>query len=104
MKSITKLLGGSLLAFGLLGQPVLAADKAEPIKFGALTWESGSLITEVLRTVVEKGYGYSTVTLPGSTVSLKPRWPKTTFRSSPKSGPAVARCGSRLKLTARCSG
>ncbi|CAM3462672.1 ABC transporter substrate-binding protein [Pseudomonas floridensis] len=71
MKSITRLLGGSLLALGLLGQPVLAADKAEPIHFGALTWESGSLITEVLRTLVEKGYGYTTDTLPGSTVSLE---------------------------------
>ncbi|MEE4706061.1 ABC transporter substrate-binding protein [Pseudomonas alliivorans] len=71
MKPITKLLGSSLLALGLLAQPVLAADKAEPIKFGALTWESGSLITEVLRTLVEKGYGYSTDTLPGSTVSLE---------------------------------
>ncbi|AHG39926.1 histidine ABC transporter substrate-binding protein [Pseudomonas syringae CC1557] len=71
MKSITRLLGCSLLALGLLGQSVSAADKASPIRFGALTWESGSLITEVLRTLVEKGYGYPTDTLPGSTVSLE---------------------------------
>ncbi|WP_439849766.1 ABC transporter substrate-binding protein [Pseudomonas syringae] len=71
MKSITRLLGCSLLALGLLGQSVSAADKATPIRFGALTWESGSLITEVLRTLVEKGYGYPTDTLPGSTVSLE---------------------------------
>ncbi|KTB56832.1 ABC transporter substrate-binding protein [Pseudomonas viridiflava ICMP 13104] len=45
--------------------------KPPPIRFGALTWESGSLITEVLRTLVEKGYGYPTDTLPGSTVSLE---------------------------------
>ncbi|KTB86247.1 ABC transporter substrate-binding protein [Pseudomonas syringae pv. syringae PD2766] len=63
MKSITRLLGYSLLALGLLGQSVSAADQA--------TWESGSLITEVLRTLVEKGYGYPTDTLPGSTVSLE---------------------------------
>ncbi|MGN2411853.1 ABC transporter substrate-binding protein [Pseudomonas syringae] len=71
MKPITRLLGCSLLALGLLGQSVSAADKATPIRFGALTWESGSLITEVLRTLVEKGYGYPTDTLPGSTVSLE---------------------------------
>ncbi|MCF5468329.1 ABC transporter substrate-binding protein [Pseudomonas syringae] len=71
MKSITRLLGYSLLALGLLGQSVSAADQAAPIRFGALTWESGSLITEVLRTLVEKGYGYPTDTLPGSTVSLE---------------------------------
>ncbi|MFH7456930.1 glycine betaine ABC transporter substrate-binding protein, partial [Pseudomonas syringae group genomosp. 7] len=46
-------------------------EKNTHIQFGALNWESGSLITEVLRSVVEKGYGYPTVTLPGSTVSLE---------------------------------
>ncbi|MDF2642857.1 MAG: histidine transporter substrate-binding protein [Pseudomonas sp.] len=71
MQSITKLLASTLLALGLLSQPVLAADKGKPIIFGDLTWESGSLITEVLRTIVEKGYGYPTDTLPGSTVSLE---------------------------------
>ncbi len=71
MKLITKLLGSSLLALGLLSQPVSAADTAKPIIFGDLTWESGSLITEVLRIIVEKGYGHPTDTLPGSTVSLE---------------------------------
>lgn len=71
MKSITRLLGCSLLALGLLRQTAGAAEKNAPIQFGALTWESGSLITEVLRTLVEKGYGYRTDTLPGSTVSLE---------------------------------
>ncbi|RMN96998.1 Histidine transporter, periplasmic histidine-binding protein [Pseudomonas coronafaciens pv. coronafaciens] len=71
MRSITRLLSCSLLALGLLGPPAMAAEKNAPIQFGALTWESGSLITEVLRTLVEKGYGYPTDTLPGSTVSLE---------------------------------
>ncbi|RRV06879.1 ABC transporter substrate-binding protein [Pseudomonas sp. v388] len=71
MKSITRLLASALLALGILGQPAMAADKTAPIIFGDLTWESGSLITEVLRTIVEKGYGHSTDTLPGSTVSLE---------------------------------
>jgi glycine betaine/proline transport system substrate-binding protein len=71
MTSIKTLLGSSLLALGLIAQPVWAADKTAPIHFGDITWESGSLITEVLRTIVEKGYGYPTDTLPGSTVSLE---------------------------------
>lgn len=71
MTFIKTLLCCSLLALGLLAQPVSAADKTAPIHFGDLTWESGSLITEVLRTLVEKGYGYPTDMLPGSTVSLE---------------------------------
>ncbi|MDB5982897.1 MAG: glycine betaine transporter substrate-binding protein [Pseudomonas sp.] len=71
MTSIKHLLGSSLLALGILAQPAPAAEKAAPIHFGDITWESGSLITEILRTIVEKGYGYPTDTLPGSTVSLE---------------------------------
>ncbi|WP_431484816.1 ABC transporter substrate-binding protein [Pseudomonas solani] len=70
MRSIKHLLGGALLAATLLSQGA-TADQREPIHFGDLTWESGSLITEILRLVVEKGYGYPTDTLPGSTVSLE---------------------------------
>ncbi|QTT87407.1 ABC transporter substrate-binding protein [Pseudomonas chlororaphis] len=71
MKIIKHLLGTSLLTFSLLAQQAPAADKPAPIHFGDITWESGSLITEVLRLIVEKGYGYPTETLPGSTVSLE---------------------------------
>ncbi|MDF0732821.1 ABC transporter substrate-binding protein [Pseudomonas entomophila] len=71
MIAFNKLLGGAVLALGLLGQPAMAADKAAPIHFGDITWESGSLITEILRSIVEQGYGYPTDTLPGSTVSLE---------------------------------
>lgn len=70
MHSITRWLGTAALTL-TLGLPMAqAADKA-PIHFGDITWESGSLITEVLRLLVEKGYGYPTDTLPGSTVSLE---------------------------------
>lgn len=68
MKPLKTLLAGSLLAFSLFTH---AADKPQPIHFGDITWESGSLITELLRIIVEKGYGYPTDTLPGSTVSLE---------------------------------
>ncbi|MDU9390561.1 ABC transporter substrate-binding protein [Pseudomonas sp. zfem002] len=68
MKRLKSLLATSLLALSLTTH---ASDKAQPIHFGDITWESGSLITELLRTIVEKGYGYPTDTLPGSTVSLE---------------------------------
>ena len=71
MNNLKKWLGGSLLALGLLSQPVLADSKNTPIHFGDITWESGSFITEVLRILTEKGYGEATDTLPGSTVSLE---------------------------------
>ncbi|WP_166359208.1 ABC transporter substrate-binding protein [Pseudomonas akapageensis] len=71
MKSFKNLLGGTLLSFGLLAQPAPASEPQAPIHFGDITWESGSLITEILRLIVEKGYGYPTDTLPGSTVSLE---------------------------------
>jgi len=71
MKHLKKLLGGGLLALSLLSPTVHAAEAVKPIHFGDITWESGSLITEVLRMIVEKGYGLPTDTLPGSTVSLE---------------------------------
>ena len=71
MRSIKTLLGSSLLALSLVASQVPAAEKTAPIHFGDITWESGSLITEILRLIVEKGYGCPTDTLPGSTVSLE---------------------------------
>ena len=49
MRSIKTLLGSSLLALSLLSHPASATEKAAPIHFGDITWESGSLITEILR-------------------------------------------------------
>ncbi|MGH8485527.1 MAG: ABC transporter substrate-binding protein [Pseudomonas sp.] len=68
MKLIPTLLASLLLGFGLAAT---AADRQAPIHFGDITWESGSLTTEILRLIVEKGYGYATDTLPGSTVSME---------------------------------
>ncbi|MDR0276284.1 MAG: ABC transporter substrate-binding protein [Paucimonas sp.] len=59
-----------LFCAALLSLPALAAPRA-PIHFGEITWESGSFTTEVLRLIVEHGYGYPTDTLPGSTVSME---------------------------------
>ncbi|WP_263265080.1 ABC transporter substrate-binding protein [Pseudomonas sp. RIT-PI-S] len=47
------------------------AKAAETVRFAELNWESGSLITEMLRYIVEKGYGLPTETLPGTTVTLE---------------------------------
>lgn len=58
-----------LWCLALLALPVRAAPA--PIHFADLNWESGSLITELLRVVVEKGYELPTDTLPGSTITLE---------------------------------
>ncbi|UBM23460.1 ABC transporter substrate-binding protein [Pseudomonas sp. p1(2021b)] len=71
MKRIPTLLAGLLLAVGLASTDSAAADERTPIHFGAIGWESGALTTEILRLIVEHGYGYPTDTLPGSTVSME---------------------------------
>ncbi|TLG87154.1 ABC transporter substrate-binding protein [Pseudomonas edaphica] len=52
-----------------LSLPVSAAQT--PVHFADMNWESGSLITEVLRFIVEKGYDLPTDTLPGTTITLE---------------------------------
>ncbi len=71
MKGFRRLLAASMVTFGVLtsAQPVTAAQT--PIHFADLNWESGSLITDVLRIIVEKGYGLPTDTLPGTTITLE---------------------------------
>ncbi|MFJ4064633.1 ABC transporter substrate-binding protein [Pseudomonas sp. NPDC089996] len=72
MKKIPTLLASLLLAIGLASTySAASAEQNKPIHFAALTWESGALTTEILRRIVEQGYGYPTDTLPGSTVSLE---------------------------------
>lgn len=72
MKRGSSLLLGVLFALGLAAaDSASAADQKPPIRFGALNWESGAFTTELLRVIVERGYGYATETLPGSTVSLE---------------------------------
>lgn len=68
MKRLPALLAAMMLS---LAGSVNAADARAPIHFGAIGWESGALTTEILRFIVEKGYGYPTDTLPGSTVSME---------------------------------
>ena len=49
--------------------PWCAAGK--PVKFAGLNWESGSLLTELMRTVMEQGYGCKTDSMPGNTIALE---------------------------------
>src|SRR5476651_2866764 len=71
MKGIRALLAASLttLSLSVASLPVFAAQA--PIHFADLNWESGSLITDILRIIVEKGYGLPTDTLPGTTITLE---------------------------------
>ncbi|QQZ44359.1 ABC transporter substrate-binding protein [Pseudomonas sp. SK3(2021)] len=71
MKGLRTLLGGALLGFGILLAPAGAWAAPAPIHFADLNWESGSLITDILRTIVETGYDLPTDTLPGTTITLE---------------------------------
>ncbi|WP_110973160.1 ABC transporter substrate-binding protein [Pseudomonas huaxiensis] len=70
MNRFTSLLCSTLLLLATV-LPASAAPPNTPIHFGDITWESGSFTTEVLRFIIEHGYGYPTDTLPGSTVSME---------------------------------
>ena len=71
MKGLRSLLAASLttLTLSVASLPVSAAQA--PVHFADLNWESGSLITEILRVIVEKGYDLPTDTLPGTTITLE---------------------------------
>ena len=71
MNGFRRLLAAVLATFGLLATPVPVSAAQTPIHFADLNWESGSLITDVLRIIVEKGYGLPTDTLPGTTITLE---------------------------------
>lgn len=57
--------------FAVLVSPLPVSAATAPIHFADLNWESGSLITDILRVIVEKGYGLQTDTLPGTTITLE---------------------------------
>ena len=71
MKGFRRLLAAVVATFGLLASPVPVLAAQAPIHFADLNWESGSLITDILRIIVEKGYGLPTDTLPGTTITLE---------------------------------
>ena len=58
----------------LLSSTVMAASSANcttPIKFGALTWESGQFTTGVLKYITENGYGCQIEEVPGAGPALE---------------------------------
>lgn len=70
MKGIGAVLAALICTSGAWAVP-LPAVADEPIHFADLSWESGSLITDILRVIVEKGYDLPTDTLPGTTITLE---------------------------------
>ena len=62
----------SLLCMSALLLPVSASAACEsPIKFGALTWESGQFTTGILKYIVENGYECSIEEVPGAGPALE---------------------------------
>ncbi len=64
------LLFAALLAPGVGAAPV-TCPYPKPVVFAGLNWESGMFTTEVLRFVLEQGYGCQTDALPGNTVTME---------------------------------
>ena len=62
-----------LISSLLLSSPVSAALPAcdTPIKFGALTWESGQFTAGVLKYITESGYGCQVTEVPGAGPALE---------------------------------
>lgn len=62
----------SLLCMSALLLPVSASAACDaPIKFGALTWESGQFISGVLKYIVEDGYDCTIEEVPGAGPALE---------------------------------
>lgn len=62
----------SLLSLFSLLMPLQANASCDaPIKFGALTWESGQFITGVLKYLTQEGYGCPVEEIPGAGTALE---------------------------------
>lgn len=74
-RNLVKLVGAVLIAgataqsFAATSAPWCAAGK--PVKFAGLDWESGALITELMRFVMEKGYDCKTEAIPGNSITME---------------------------------
>ena len=66
------LFAAAVLATG--GAAHAASDwcsSGKTVHFAGITWESGAFATEVLRQILEKGYGCKTDVVPGSTAATE---------------------------------
>lgn len=59
-----------LVVWLLMALPAMAVCE-RPVKFGALTWESGQFTSALLRILVQEGYGCATEEVPGSGPALE---------------------------------
>jgi glycine betaine/proline transport system substrate-binding protein len=74
--TMNKTLLASLLSLGLLtsagaSQAAGWCEAGKPVKFAGLNWESGMLLTDVLQVVLKEGYGCSTDSLPGNSITME---------------------------------
>lgn len=77
----------SVLWMSMLLLPISASAACEsPIKFGALTWESGKFISGVLKYIAEDGYDCTIEEVPGAGLRLRLPCHKMTSKSSVNSG------------------
>jgi glycine betaine/proline transport system substrate-binding protein len=54
-------------SFGASATSSAYCDSGKTVKFAGITWESGQFTTELVRYILEKGYGCKTEVIPGST-------------------------------------
>ncbi|MBA6114287.1 ABC transporter substrate-binding protein [Pseudomonas putida] len=71
-----KTLLASLFTLGLLGfagssQAAGWCESGKPVKFAGLNWESGMLLTDVMQFVLKNGYGCTTDSLPGNSITME---------------------------------
>ncbi|MGN6207861.1 glycine betaine ABC transporter substrate-binding protein [Asticcacaulis sp.] len=62
-----------LLFTGLSGPALAKAEcpVTDRVRFAGVNWESGEFITAVMQEIIERGYGCTTETVPGNTVTLE---------------------------------
>jgi glycine betaine/proline transport system substrate-binding protein len=65
------LLSVALLATGTAHAADSWCGSGKTVHFAGITWESGAFATEVLRQILEKGYGCKTDEVPGSTAATE---------------------------------
>lgn len=97
-----------LCALGLLAAAAGAqaegwCESGKAVKFAGLNWESGTLLTELMQFVLAKGYGCTTDSLPGNSITMEQALSTNDIQSSPRSGSAAATPGTRLPRPARWS-
>lgn len=80
MKGLRRLLAATLATFGLLAAPVPVFAAQAPIHFADLNWESGSLITDILRIIVEKATDCRPIPCREPPSPWRPPWPTMTSR------------------------